>query len=982
MAHTHTVIDDDKHFIINPDTRTITFASETLPKLIQFDHNSERFTFEIPPEIDGHDMTLCNKVQVHFININKDNPEEFNPSIYEAKDLGLNATGDKLVFTWLVDQSATLLAGPLNFAILFMCTSEEENEDGETEVVLDYRWGTDPYEGVTVSDGMDNNEALSNQYYEVVDQWYATIESAATVAINDINTVKNEALENASVEYESFKSRVNTVVTEGVKKVSDSNTAAVKSVQNAETKAVNNIDEHATSVLENWSDTKIGTDILSEVTKLRGDIAKLSSTRKCKPGVVYGGDDYVYQMIDELYGGDTVDYILGDGIGPFVVSHDHGTKIKSIKQIVFLYLTTTDDTWYKLCAVELDWLNPPTDVPSGAVMSYAMNTGYVNSDGSYIISDNAKVYPNAPVFVIEPVSAFPAYGNTCTAGKDHVQPILICPVVFNDTKQALKYASMTDIGLVGDNGAVLESGAVVNIAHVATYLVITPPDDANFEIRMCKGDDKEFTLKENGIIGIDGPVERNLEDEYTIVLDDGTTKEFKIPNGNSAGIRTAVSGEIVRCDDVIDVEHTVKVTARSKNLLKPFYKDIDNDAHYEHICDGLDLYAADDHYNGGVCLVGIGTIRTVVRFANANDPLILKPGTYTFSLGEAIPTVSEDVYAILEEHTSSGDWVRGVVRIEKGRSSVTFTLTKTTRIGGYLNIPAYADLDGYAMHPQIEVGSSATAFTPYVDVAGATITLTGKNLIPYPHMYGTGSIAGVTYTVNSDGTIVVNGTATEDSIQYMVTTSPYLQLVPGTYTLSGCPSGGGQSTYRVCIKTSDSTPGYYYDTGNSNTFTLTETKLVQLYIYVGKGTTVNNLTFKPQLEVGSKATEYESYVEAEDVFEIDEDGQLTRRMRSIAPTMTLRPDEARLILDVEYNRDYQALPTTDELADDIYALSESVSNLEMNVNAFDSNIGAINDALLELKNEIDNKPDVNGDLGGLKFSINEDGLLTISTEEE
>ena len=65
MAHKHSVIDTDKHFVIDPVTREITNNSEKL-SLMQNDHNSETYTFEIPRNIDGHEMALCNVVEIHY----------------------------------------------------------------------------------------------------------------------------------------------------------------------------------------------------------------------------------------------------------------------------------------------------------------------------------------------------------------------------------------------------------------------------------------------------------------------------------------------------------------------------------------------------------------------------------------------------------------------------------------------------------------------------------------------------------------------------------------------------------------------------------------------------------------------------------------------------------------------------------------------------------------------------------------------------
>ena len=56
MSHNHNVIDTDAHYKIDGITRTIVNIDETKRELVQNDHNSERFTFEIPRYVDGHDF--------------------------------------------------------------------------------------------------------------------------------------------------------------------------------------------------------------------------------------------------------------------------------------------------------------------------------------------------------------------------------------------------------------------------------------------------------------------------------------------------------------------------------------------------------------------------------------------------------------------------------------------------------------------------------------------------------------------------------------------------------------------------------------------------------------------------------------------------------------------------------------------------------------------------------------------------------------
>jgi hypothetical protein len=144
---------------------------------------------------------------------------------------------------------------------------------------------------------------------------------------------------------------------------------------------------------------------------------------------------------------------------------------------------------------------------------------------------------------------------------------------------------------------------------------------------------------------------------------------------------------------------------------------------------------------------------------------------------------------------------------------------------------------------------------------GAKVSRTGKNLMPYPYADTTKITAGITFTDNGDGTITANGTnnATSSATFILHNSTTWIPLPKGTYTLSGCPAGGGQNIYRIHAQLQ---PNSAQDFGNSATFVETDTaKLTTgaIYIAIAPGVTVNNLVFKPQIELGSTATAYEAY---------------------------------------------------------------------------------------------------------------------------
>lgn len=148
MAHIHSVYDNDIHFEIDGITRTVKNISDTKAMVVQNDHNSERFTFELPRIIEGHDMTTCNRVQVHFINTDSRDKTLFNTGIYVVDDLQVCPDDEDIaICSWLISREATKHVGKLEFTIHFACI-----ESGSTDVV--YAWNTVKFSNVFVSESI------------------------------------------------------------------------------------------------------------------------------------------------------------------------------------------------------------------------------------------------------------------------------------------------------------------------------------------------------------------------------------------------------------------------------------------------------------------------------------------------------------------------------------------------------------------------------------------------------------------------------------------------------------------------------------------------------------------------------------------------------------------------------------------------------------------------------------------------------------
>lgn len=157
-----------------------------------------------------------------------------------------------------------------------------------------------------------------------------------------------------------------------------------------------------------------------------------------------------------------------------------------------------------------------------------------------------------------------------------------------------------------------------------------------------------------------------------------------------------------------------------------------------------------------------------------------------------------------------------------------------------------------------------------IEFAGNTEqdTTTGKNLIP--NNFTSQTINGVDFVVKEDGTIIANGTATDRIIINILDGNltdaradlPELHSDDG-FILSGCPTGGSSSTYKVDMWSyaGESIMTIY---GGENKTNKTDIRLGRVRIVIYADAVLNNLEFKIMLR-NSKITDdtYEKYTGGE-----------------------------------------------------------------------------------------------------------------------
>ena len=162
MTHVHPTYDVDKRIIVDGNTRIMNITDSNRPVLIQYDNNSEVVTFEIDRYVEGHDLAISNKAEVHYNNIDVTG-RRTNKGLYEATDLRINPDNKaKVLVSWYISNQATVYEGTLNFVLALSCL--------EDDVFNVYRWNS-RIGTFFVSAGINNTEYLENANADVLEMW-------------------------------------------------------------------------------------------------------------------------------------------------------------------------------------------------------------------------------------------------------------------------------------------------------------------------------------------------------------------------------------------------------------------------------------------------------------------------------------------------------------------------------------------------------------------------------------------------------------------------------------------------------------------------------------------------------------------------------------------------------------------------------------------------------------------------------------------
>lgn len=130
------------------------------------------------------------------------------------------------------------------------------------------------------------------------------------------------------------------------------------------------------------------------------------------------------------------------------------------------------------------------------------------------------------------------------------------------------------------------------------------------------------------------------------------------------------------------------------------------------------------------------------------------------------------------------------------------------------------------------------------------VTMVGANLLPYPYVYGSRTVNGVTCIQNPDGSITLDGTATSTIFYNCV---QELVLPDGIYSLADF---GSKDAYYMRVEMIDDEPGSAWQRG---TFTVENGTHVHIEIRIASGAVFDNVTIYPMVNAGETALPWTPY---------------------------------------------------------------------------------------------------------------------------
>jgi hypothetical protein len=374
----------------------------------------------------------------------------------------------------------------------------------------------------------------------------------------------------------------------------------------------------------------------------------------------------------------------------------------------------------------------------------------------------------------------------------------------------------------------------------------------------------------------------------------------EIRNSYANAIKGNIKGEIIKVDDVSPLEHDVKCVVHGKNLFDiskiPTTTASVSSAHVTEVGDDYVIISTLEGYTGnGYCTVPV-KVRDACPSMQVGKTYILSAKTESDSSNIYLPGLQKS-WAF---HTS-------MVATEE-------LLNSTMTLYGYSMGSGLGPGNCRISNIQIEEGTVATEYEPYIDPTSVSVIASGKNFWHSKNLSYPRTVSGVTINYDPETQIYTfSGTSTSPGDIYVAPNNTHIMNInPGeTWTLKvevmgGTVDGAATSSGKMSplVNTSD-----YKNTIHANNESLYATKtytepadVTKMYFYVyAAGIVFNNFRCRVQFEMNNAPTEFEKSRGL--VTAVMSDTNAEAAVKSVSPNMTIKTDTPGVTIEAEYNRD-------------------------------------------------------------------------------
>lgn len=346
--------------------------------------------------------------------------------------------------------------------------------------------------------------------------------------------------------------------------------------------------------------------------------------------------------------------------------------------------------------------------------------------------------------------------------------------------------------------------------------------------------------------------------------------QYKVYNagGLSYSPKENVSGEAVAITDISPIPHSIDVKASSKNLFKS------------------------TNYTKGTIKSADGSINTatnVTPFSLTTDYIYLKSGAYVVSNIDGANLRYVAFYSTDKEFKSA-TWIDKV-------KTFKFTITEDCYVRIDIERADNVAIDNFDTFCDeykfmLETGTSATSYTPYVDISTVKVNSYGKNL------FLTEALDLNNYTKTKAGTY-------EYLLPEMIPGNYYFSATPGEAPPEGSNVGyfymykrvKGSDEWKQIVQIIASyhnvyTPNIVIEPGYDYKF----------WVYSALDKIPLDYFTGIQMEVGESATPYEPYIEPTS-YDAMSNGTIEGGIEAIYPNTTLLADTQGVLIEAEYYQD-------------------------------------------------------------------------------